>query len=161
MDFPDERMKNNKDHWGWVRVRDEGSRVTVTFKQVAKDGSQKTEEIEYEASSYEKAIGVFEAVGLKRFSEQETKRETWSYKDCEIMLDEWPWLKPYVEVEGPSEEAIKSVVLDLGFRWCDAVYGNADTVYRQTFPGMTEDETIGYAPEVTFAEMPQWLKDRR
>src|ERR671931_596639 len=52
MDFPDNRLKERPNVWSWIRIRDEGKRVTVTYKQVSKDGKYTTHEIEYETSSY-------------------------------------------------------------------------------------------------------------
>jgi adenylate cyclase class 2 len=161
MDFPDKRLQSSEGVWGWIRVRDEGSRVTVTYKQVSKDGSLKTHEIEYEASSYKDAIRLFEAIGLRKFSEQETKRETWELDGVEVMLDIWPWIDPYIEIEGSSEEAIRTLGEALGMDWDDAVKGSSDGVYRQSFPNMTNTESVSDIPELTFDVMPQWLKDRQ
>ena len=160
MDFPDKRLQNAENAWGWIRVRDEGSRVTVTYKQVAKDASLTTNEIEYVASSYSQAVAAFEAVGLIVLSEQETKRETWTLDNCEVMLDEWPWIKPYIEVEGPDERSIQTLSERLGMRWASAVYGSSDAVYRASYKGMKESESVGDISQLTFAEMPEWLKER-
>lgn len=161
MDYPDKRLHNMADSWSWIRVRDEGARTTVTFKSVDKDGSKKTGEIEYEASSYKLAVALFEAIGLETTSVQETKREIWKYKDCEIMLDEWPWIPLHIEIEGPSIESLQTVAEDLGLDWANHFVGNADFVYEREYPGMKSGDTIGEIPELTFDTMPQWLKDKK
>ncbi len=40
-----------------------------------------------EVDNYDKTCQILEAVGLEAKSYQETKRETWPYKNCEITLD--------------------------------------------------------------------------
>lgn len=54
-------------------------------------------------------------MGLPYKPFQESKRETWEFEDEEIMLDEWPWLKPYIEVEGNSEVQVHKISEQLGF----------------------------------------------
>lgn len=162
IDYPDNRMRRkHPDHWSWVRVRDEGNHVVVTYKRISKQASHDMHEIEFEVSSYENAIALFEAIGLKKQSEQYTRRETWKLHDCEVALDEWPWLEPLAEVEGPTKGAVQQVAELLGFDWSQAQRGNADNAYRVKYPGMRENESVGDIPELTFDELPEWLKERQ
>ncbi|HSX15305.1 MAG TPA: class IV adenylate cyclase [Candidatus Saccharimonadales bacterium] len=163
IDYPDKRMQTSSDTgWGWVRVRDEGDRVTCTYKHIANDGKDTTHEIEFEVSSYEKACELFEAIGLTKHAEQETKRETWKLDGVEVVLDEWPWLPQYIEIEGESETALQSVAEKLGLKWEDADRGSSDRVYRVYYPKMTDSEGIADIPQLTFGgDLPQWLKDRQ
>lgn len=162
MDYPDERLRNRPNVWGWIRVRDEGDKVTVTYKQVAKNDSEKlTHEIEYVVSSYEQAVSLFEEIGLIVFSEQETKREVWELDGVEIMLDEWPWLPSFIEIEGKSTKELKSIAERLMLNWDDKVLGSSDTVYRLHYPGMSEAETVGYIPKLSFDQLPEWLQSRK
>jgi adenylate cyclase class 2 len=162
IDYPDRRMQTSADDgWGWVRVRDEGDKITCTYKHIANDGKDTTHEIEFEVSSYESAVELFKAIGLTVHSEQETKRETWQLDDVEVVLDEWPWIPPYIEIEGPSEAAIKDVTLRLGLAWKDALTGSSDRVYRTYYPKMGPEESITDVGYVTFDDqLPTWLKER-
>lgn len=163
IDYPDRRMQNTSNTgWGWVRVRDEGDKVTCTYKHISNDANQTVHEIEYEVSSYDKAVELFETIGLKNHSEQETRRETWEVGGVEVVLDEWPWIPPYIEIEGPSVDAIRDVATKLGFDWGDVFPGNADHVYRKYYPKMDAEESVSDMNYLTFAgEEPRWLKDRR
>ena len=60
------------------------------------------------------------------------------------MLDEWPWLNPYIEIEGESEEAIKKVAILLELNWSDAIFGGVANVYKIQYPhiGNEEDRII-------------------
>lgn len=163
LDYPDRRLQTGTGAgWGWVRIRDEGDRVTCTYKYINADGHDTTHEIEFTVSSYGKAVELFEAIGLTVHSEQETKRESWQLKDVSVELDEWPWIPQYLEIEGPSEIKIKAAAETLGFQWKDAVRGSSDRAYRIYYPKMTEDESISTIKNLTFSgTIPEWLESRR
>lgn len=157
LDYPDKRLQS--DNWGRLRVRDEGSKVTTAYKSGG--DNEYSQEIETTVGSYEKTVQLFEAIGLQSYSIQESKRETWHYNGVEIVLDEWPWLEQYIEVEGPDEESVKSVVKLLNLDWDQARLGNVDVAYRAQYANMKDSETISSMSELRFGEeMPEWLKDR-
>lgn len=162
IDYADRRMQTTTpDGWGWVRVRDEGDKVTCTYKHIASDGKDTTHEIEFTVSSYEKAVELFKAIGLVVHSEQETKRETWRLGDVEVVLDEWPWMPQYIELEGPSEEALEVAAKTLGYDWGKALRGSSDRAYRTYYPKMGPEESVADIVHLTFdGERPQWLSDR-
>ena len=153
VDFPDRRLQQGEKN-SYVRVRDEGNKVTLTFKQfnsLTVDGAQ---EIETSVGSFEDTVSIFTAMGLEVVSFQESKRETWVYKNCEIVLDEWPWLEPYIEIEGGSIEELKSVSVDLGLDWSSAVFGDVMVAYRAQYPHLASNETVGNLKEVRFNTPP-------
>lgn len=153
VDFPDLRLQQGERN-SYVRVRDEGNKVTLTYKQfnsLAVDGAK---EIETTVGSFDDTIGIFVAMGLEVVSLQESRRETWTYKGCEIVLDEWPWLKPYIEIEGASIEDLKSVSAELELDWKDAVFGDVMVAYRAEYPHLQPSETVGSLKEVRFNDPP-------
>lgn len=157
LDYPDKRLQ--ADNWGRLRVRDEGSVITVAYKSGG--DNEYSQEIETTVGSYDKAVQLFEAIGLQPYSVQESKRETWRYKDVEIVLDEWPWLESYIEVEGPNEASVKDVVGQLGLDWSQAYLGNVDVAYRVQYKNMKETETVGSISELRFnTQIPAWLEER-
>ena len=163
LDYPDRRLQiGQEDAWGFVRVRDDGKKTVITYKRVAKNDNKDTYEIEFEASSFEKAIELFEAIGLQKHGEQHTRRELWKLDSCDVTIDEWPWLEPMVEIEGPDETSVHAVADKLGFSWEARMLGNAQDVYSLKYPGIGEHESISQIPLLTFeGDMPQWLKDRQ
>lgn len=50
------------------------------------------------------------------------------------MIDEWPWLKPFIEIEGETEEVIKATAEKLGLSWSDAVFGDVMVAYQLRIP---------------------------
>lgn len=144
IETPDLEAKNS-----FVRIRDEGDKVTLTYKQVDEDSLTGVKEVEVNVSHFEDTILLFEQLGLKYKSFQESYRETWRLGDVEIMLDEWPWLKPYIEVEGPSEAQVKDVAVKLGFDWEMAVFGRVTSAYQVQYPHGDADQLVNI-PEVMF-----------
>lgn len=122
----------------FVRVRDEGSRITITYKQFDEDSIDGAKEHEVEVSDFDAAVGIFTAAGLEYDTFQESRRENWKLGDTEIMLDEWPWLNPYVEIEGPAEESVRTLATKLGFDWADAIFGGVANAYRIQYPHIGE-----------------------
>lgn len=159
LDFPDQRFRKNDQHERF-RIRDEGDKVTVTYKKSV-EGSNYPIEHEFEADSFDETRQVFRSLGFVEYSYQETRREVWSFKNALIMLDEWPWIKPFMEIEGDDESTIKVVAKDLGLSWADAMFGPADTVYMVEYKKMKKRDSIGYVEKLVFeGEMPKYLKDR-
>lgn len=118
----------------FLRVRDEGDKVTLTYKQFHETSLTGAKEIEVTVSNFEDTVALLDQAGLTHKSFQESKRETWRLGDVEVVLDEWPWLRPYIEVEGSSEEAVKEAAGQLGFDWADAVFGSATSAYQIQYP---------------------------
>ncbi|QQG50829.1 MAG: class IV adenylate cyclase [Candidatus Saccharibacteria bacterium] len=118
----------------FIRVRDEGNKVTLTYKRFDEHSLTGAKEIELTVNSFNDTIALLEQVGLAHKSFQESRRETWRLDDVEIVLDEWPWLDPYVEIEGESEARVREVAALLGFNWEDAVFGSATSAYQVQYP---------------------------
>lgn len=156
IDTPEMAAKN-----AFLRIRDEGNRVAVTYKQFDKLSIDGAREIEVEVNDFARAIELFAAAGLPHTSFQESKREAWFYRDTEVVLDEWPWLKPYIEIEGKNEEQLKQVAKELNFDWADAVFGDVMVAYRAQYPHLKENQTIGRVKMAKFGDsLPKLLIDR-
>ncbi len=117
----------------FVRLRDEGNRVTLTYKQHLKDSVHAANEIETTVGDFDTTKALFEAMGYEFVTYQESRRETWRLNDVEVVIDEWPWMPPYIEIEGTSEEAVREAADTLGFDWKDAVFGGADVIYQSLY----------------------------
>lgn len=157
MDFPDGRLRKERN--GWARVRDEGNKITMSYKQLNDRSFQGTKEVSIVIDSFDQGCALLEALGLQTVSYQETKRESWEYKGIEIELDEWPWAKPYVEIEGPNETAVKDLATQLDLDWSHVLHGSVEVVYMAEYD-VTEAE-INSWPEILFTDMPADLKARR
>lgn len=154
-DWPGKMLEESVD--GFIRVRDEGHQITMTYKVFNERTVDGAGEVEVVINDYQKGIALLQAIGMVLKSEQESKRETWHLGECEVVLDEWPWLKPYIEIEGPSKAALQQTAAQLGFAWSDAVYGSVTSAYRSEYD-IPDKLSIGEIPRIAFGEpLPKWL----
>lgn len=157
VDYPDKRMQQQSD--SWVRIRDEGDKVTLTYKRTKEHDLSSIKEIEVEVSDYQKTIDIFLALGMVVHTNQETKRETWELDDVEVVIDQWPWIPPILEVEGRSKQAIKKVAERLGLDWADALFGSVIVAYEREYPKVKDiGKKIASEPKIAFdLPKPAWM----
>jgi len=117
----------------WARVRDEGDRVTVSFKSLTGDKITDQKEIMIQVDDYHRAEALLLALGCQRKAYHENKRELWQLDDAEITIDEWPFLEPFVEIEGASESAVKTAAEKLGFDYDQALFCTVATLYNRKY----------------------------
>lgn len=154
-DSPEMKERN-----GWLRVRDEGDKVTVTYKQVDALSVDGVLEIETIVGDFDAMVSIFKQTGIAGGSFQESKRETWKLGTVEVVLDEWPWLRPYIEIEGTSKQAVQQAAATLGQDWSQAKFGDVMVAYRAEYPHLSEKDTVGNLPEVRFGmPLPGLLHD--
>lgn len=156
-DYPDGRL--DREYNGWVRVRDEGNKTTLAYKQLNDRTLHGTKEVNVTVSDFERTCQFLEAIGLQATAYQESRRESWMVNEVEIELDEWPWIPPFVELEAPDEESLKKVVSKLGLDWQEAVHGSVEVAYRALYD--VTDEEIDHIERIPFSEVPEWLEKRR
>lgn len=118
---------------GWLRVRDEGNKITMTLKIVDGDRIENQKEVLLTVDDFHRAEEFLTTLGCEKTSYQENRRELWKLDDVEITIDEWPFLEPYVEVEGNSEDVVKDVSKKLGFNYQDAMFGTVTTLYSKKY----------------------------
>ncbi len=144
---------------GWIRIRDEGERIMLAYKQLNDRTLYGTKEITLEVEDFEKMELFFKLIGLKPLAYQETKREMWMLDDVEITIDTWPWIPSFVELEGMDETLIKHVAKELEFNWENALYGSVEIVYQKYYD-VTEKEVSRWN-EITFSPVPDWLEAKK
>lgn len=108
-----------------VRIREGKNGVAVSYKNAATDTASGTEEIEFAVDDAIAAEGLLIKIGLVAFRRQEKKRHSFLLKGVRVDIDTWPGVPPYVEIEGPSEAAIREATAALGLDWPQAIFGNA------------------------------------
>ena len=139
---------------GWIRVRDEGDKVTLSYKQLNDRTLHGTKEIAVVVDDFDTTCAFLEAIGMVAKSYQETKREKWNYKGVEVTIDTWPWVPTFVELEGPTEESVRSTASGLGFDWDKAMHGSVENIYQMHYD-FTDEEIDHW--EITFIAPPDWL----
>jgi adenylate cyclase, class 2 len=113
----------------WIRLRDEGDKVTLTYKHILNDEIDGTQESEIIVDDFEKTNLMLNKLGFFRKLYQENKRISYKLGNVEIEIDTWPRIPTYIEVEGKSKEEIEKVVKLLGFSMEQTTSINVKKVY--------------------------------
>jgi len=149
----------------FLRIRDEGDKTTLTFKRRADPDAasiDSVKELEVEVSDFDKTVEIFSEAGWKYKTFQESKRETWKLDGTEVVIDEWPWLNPYIEIEGESEAGIKKVAEKLGLSWDNVLFGHIDALYEMQYEFQEGIRGVIDLPEVRFnAPLPAQFAPRK
>lgn len=141
----------NEKH-AFLRVRDEGHRITMTYKQFDDMSLTGAKEIECTVSDYDDAIALIEAAGIEMRSIQEARREVWTLGEIEVVLDEWPWIDPFLEIEAPTEMLVRDTAESLGLKWEDAAFGDVMTAYRAKYPNTAPDDAVYHLSRIRFED---------
>ena len=134
---------------GWLRVRDEGDKITMGLKAINGEGIERQKEIELVINDFETGVNFLESIGCERKAYQESLRELWHYNNVEITIDEWPFLEPFVEIEGESEAVVKEASEKLGFDYGTALFDSVDAQYSKRY-NLTIDAINQRTPEILF-----------
>lgn len=121
------------DRGGWLRLRDQGGKTVLTYKQVndadSASGIDSILEAEVEVANFHAAQHLLEAMGFTTLRYQENYREEWRLDDVTYDLDTWPDLPTYLEIEGPNEAAVRAAAAMLDLDYAAATFGSVDEVY--------------------------------
>lgn len=135
---------------GWLRVRDEGDRITLSLKIVKNNATiEDQQEFELTIDSFETACALLTTIGCGEKGFQESLRERWELDGVEITIDEWPFLEPFVEIEGPDAAVVQAVAEKLGFDYSQAYFGAVDGLYSAKY-GVPEEVINNRTPKLLF-----------
>lgn len=117
-DYPDLRM--DKDG-AWLRLRDEGDKVTLNYKHrlgiKTHDGTENDEsmeEVEVLVNDFEKTALLMQKIGFMEKHYVENRRIRYVLNEIEFDIDTYPLLDPYLEIEAPTWEEIDRAIMLLG-----------------------------------------------
>jgi len=141
--------KGNEIEGAWVRVRNEGDKITMSLK--ISDGSaiHNQKELTVIVENFKNTVEFLKNIGCQEKSFQETKREKWILDGAEVTIDEWPFLEPFIEVEGKNEEEVKKVSEKLGFDWGKALFCAIGHLYYRKYD-MPEHYFNNHVPKIVF-----------
>ena len=150
-DYPDFRLDKQG---AWLRLRDEGDKTTLTFKQrIAKDihslsGDEGMYERETVVESFDATHDILLKSGFIEKMYQENLRTRYVLDGVECDIDTWPLLSPYLEIEAKSWDLVYATAEKLGLKKEDAKIFSTNQVYRlqgiddRNFIKLTFDEQI-------------------
>ncbi len=129
-----EWVKNRKIQTTYVRLRKTKAGILLTYKNHRQDvKTVEAAEIEFYVSSLEAARDFLKAINLTDFRTQEKKRHSFKKDNVIVDIDTWPQVPTYLEIEGPSEHALKNTAELLGLNWADAIYENAGNLIEKYY----------------------------
>jgi adenylate cyclase class 2 len=137
----------------YIRVRDEGDEITLSAKINAKADGAITDqkELQIVVPDFQAMVTFLKVAGLRQSNYQETYRTVWLLDDCEVMLDEWPMLEPYIEIEGPSIASLQIVAQKLDMNWDDQKIVSTDELVAMKL-NITKKEALALMKNVVFDE---------
>lgn len=136
----------------FVRVRDEWSKITMTYKNVISNTIDGVKELNIVINSFEDGVSLLEHAGLTRNAYQESERTVYMLDSCEVCIDRWPGISVYCEIEWPTQQLVESVAQKLWLDLSTAFGGPVNAIYEQELWFVAgELETI---KELSFANPP-------
>lgn len=134
----------------YIRIRDEGDKVTMTSKENLK--KEFVTEYEVEIDSYDMGIKIFKSLGCKPRYAIEKTRETWSIPTVssknEIVIDGYPGLLPIIEVECENVETLNHIVGLLNLK--DKKHSSVTDMYLKSFNMKFKKIKNEYSEQMTF-----------
>ena len=102
----------SKDGSTYIRIRDEGHKITMTTKTKS-DKSQFENENELIINDFDEGVNILYSLGCIKKYYYEKIREIWRLKDAEIVFDINPCVPERMEIEAKSKKILDSLVRDL------------------------------------------------
>lgn len=130
--FYDSGLKWKKEN-KFARIRSTSSGILMTYKKSDETTVDGTIEIELAIDSTERGKAFLEAVGLVAYREQEKRRRSFIMRNVMADLDTWPGVPTYLELEGPSEDALKEAAESLNLDWSKRELGTASRVIQDIY----------------------------
>ena len=114
----------------WIRLRTNGKKTTLTIKNLVSSEIDGTQELEIEVDNFERTHLILKELGYEAKGYQENRRVQYMLNGCEVDIDYWPMIPTYLEIEGPSEEAVYNTLKELGFEKSAATTRDVEGIYN-------------------------------
>lgn len=129
--FVNSFLKKNK---SWIRLRDEGDKVTLAVKSsLDRKSINGMKEFSIEVEDFSKTKKLLESIGLQFDVYAENYREEWRKGNVIFDIDTWPLIEPYLEVEATNEMLVRKAFGMLGFDYKKAVFGPLDEICKKVY----------------------------
>lgn len=116
-----------------VRLRQNKKGAKVAYKNHFEHSAHGTTEYEISVDNPDIAHLLLEAIGLEAYRKQEKKRHSLKLGEVMFDIDTWPRMPTYVELEGPSEDALKIAAEKVGLLWEKVIFENPRTVIEKYY----------------------------
>lgn len=112
------------------KIKNEWKKTTLTIKNIRNKNIDGTEELEIEVDDFEKTNLLLNELGYTYRSFQENKRKEYILDDVEIVIDSWPLIPDYVEIEGKNVQEVLKIAKLLGFSENETTTKDIESIYR-------------------------------
>ncbi len=115
-DTPDHEIRKRGE---LLRVREyEGKKVEVTHKSNKRieNGLKIFDEQNVKAEDFEETTKMFEELGFVVTTYFEKKRAVFKLDNAEIVIDEYPKIPPFMEIEAENQDKIEEMIEKLGLK---------------------------------------------
>jgi hypothetical protein len=141
---------------GFVRVRDEGDKTTLTAK-IFKNPDFPEEYELHVKDSFADGQAFLRALNLTEKAYHETIREKWfiprrsgsTRELCELTIDYIPGLPPYSEIECKNQKDLRRACQLLDIKYNDLIFGGYGNVFVHYY-GMAANDINNDIPSLTF-----------
>lgn len=115
LDTDDNRIRKSGDLLRLRQFGDEYTEIVYKTNKRIEKGCKVYDEYTFKGKNFEDALEFFKKLKLKTTCEYEKKRTTYYYQDSEIVIDEYPKIPAFLEIESESPDQIDNIVkyLDL------------------------------------------------
>lgn len=114
----------------WIRLRTNGVETTLTIKEIESSKIDGTKESEIVVSDFKTTDEILNKLGYFARSVQQNRRIRFMLDGVEVDIDFWPMIPAYIEFEGKSEQAIKSVCKKLGLNFESLTTLDVSSIYE-------------------------------
>ena len=115
----------------YVRVRDEGYRITMTYKYT-KDKYSDEEEVKVD--NFDTAVNILLGVGCKKKYYYEKIREIWDVKNTEVVFDSNPGIDLRMEVESKTKKEMNEMITIFNLKVVDRIQTRYDEMFGIVIP---------------------------
>jgi len=120
-----------------LRVREfEGHEVEVCYKtnKRIEDGYKVYDEQHLKAENFDETTKMFEELGFEVTTYYEKKRTVFKLEGAEIVIDEYPKIPPFIEIEAENTQKIEELIEKLGLQNNERTSHTINGLLKEKYP---------------------------
>jgi len=116
----------------WIRLRTDWKTTTLCIKDIQDESKiDGTRELEIVVDDFEKTNQILKQLWYNSKAYQENIRTSYILDNCEVEIDQWPMIPPYLEIEWPDKKSVESILEKLDVKNKTTTSENTTAVYRR------------------------------
>lgn len=117
----------------WIRLRTNGTKTTLTIKNVESSNIDGTREMEIVVDDFDTTNEILNELGYIPRAIQENKRTKYDLNGVEVDIDTWPGIPTYLEIEGSSEKEVYDTLELLEIEKDKSTSLDVQSIYRDVY----------------------------